>query len=105
MRRQAHVFVQDQLAGTLLEEEGGGYVFHYEAAYEGLPVSLGLPVRESPYYFERFPAFFDGLLPEGEMLSALLSLCKLEPADYLGQLFAIGENLVGVVTVRPATDH
>lgn len=102
MTREAHVFVQGRHAGTLTEEEGGGYIFRYEPAYEGSPVSLALPVRESAYSFDRFPAFFDGLLPEGTMLDALLRLCELDRHDYLGQLLAIGENLVGVVTVRPA---
>lgn len=102
--RRARVFVQDRFAGWLAEEEGGGYVFRYVAGYDGPPVSLTMPVREAPYRDEQFPAFFDGLLPEGVMLEALLRRRKLDRSDYMGQLLAVGEDVVGAVSVLPAED-
>ena len=63
-------------------------------------MSLTLPVRPAPYEFETFPAFFDGLLPEGLNLEALLKLAKLDAGDCFGQLVTVGGDLVGAVTVE-----
>ena len=78
---------------------GAGYAFSYEPGYESTPVSLTMPVRSEPYRFEQFPPFFDGLLPEGWQLEALLKHRKLDRTDYMGQLLAVGGDTVGAVTV------
>lgn len=104
MSREALVYVHDRLAGRL-REEPTGYAFVYEPNYDGPPVSLTLPVRDEAYRFDAFPPFFDGLLPEGMMLEALLRQRKLDRRDYLGQLLAVGEDVVGAVTVRPAASE
>jgi serine/threonine-protein kinase HipA len=59
-----------------------------------------LPVKNGNYTFKGFPPFFEGLLPEGMMLEALLKACKLDKSDYLGQLLIVGQNLVGAVTIE-----
>lgn len=101
--RTTDVFVHDKLAGHLIEEAPGRrYVFSYVDGYDGPPVSLELPVRSVPYRFDRFPPFFDGLLPEGWQLEALLKRAKLDRHDRLAQLLAVGEDTVGAVTVKPA---
>jgi serine/threonine-protein kinase HipA len=61
-----------------------------------------MPVRERSFDFDRFPPFFDGLLPEGVLLEALLKRRKIDRHDYFGQILAVGEDLVGAVTVREA---
>jgi serine/threonine-protein kinase HipA len=58
-----------------------------------------MPVRPEPYRFNGFPPFFDGLLPEGFQLEALLRQAKLDRHDYLGQLLQVGSDMVGSVTV------
>jgi len=98
--RCAEVFQQGHLAGRLEEVTMGGWRFSYESGYEGLPVSLTMPTREEPYQFERFPAVFDGLLPEGLQLEALLRKHKIDRNDYFRQLMFVGEDMVGSVTVR-----
>ena len=98
--RSARVLVHGRLAGYLTEDaRGGAYAFAYEQGYAGSPVSLTLPVRPEPYRFERFPAFFDGLLPEGWQLDALLRGAKLDRDDRFGQLVAVGADPVGAVSV------
>ena len=101
--RRAEVRVGDVRAGEL-KETGDGYTFSYDASYDGPPVSLTMPVRTEPYHYERFPPFFDGLLPEGSQLEALLRQAKLDRGDYLGQLIQVGEDLIGSVTVHPLRD-
>lgn len=99
--REARVYQKDQPAGILRELGQMGYEFAYDSGYKGPPVSWTMPVREQVYRFEQFPAFFEGLLPEGYQLEALLRYAKLDRSDLFGQLLQVGEDLVGSVTVRP----
>ncbi len=98
--RRARVLVNGTFAGYLTEiEKGGPYEFNYEPGYIGRPISLTMPIRQSTYRFERFPPFFDGLLPEGIMLEGLLRQQKIDQFDYYSQLVTVGNDLVGAVTV------
>ena len=97
--RRATVHVMDAPAGVLEEREPGRFVFRYRDAYDGPPVSLTMPVARQEHSFDRFPPFFEGLLPEGEMLEGLLRQRKLDRDDMFAQLMAVGEEVVGAVTV------
>ena len=99
--REARVEQMGVPAGTLRELDNGQYEFEYLPDYQGPCVSLTLKVRAIPYRFENFPAFFEGLLPEGPQLEALLKKAKLDEDDFLGQLMQVGGDLVGSVTVTP----
>lgn len=104
--RTAKVLVHGEPAGLLEEiERSRRYRFSYFEGYRGPPVSLTLPVRRETYEFDRFPPFFDGLLPEGLQLEALLRQAKIDAGDYLAQLAAVGADLVGAVTVEGALDN
>jgi serine/threonine-protein kinase HipA len=99
--RQAAVYVNGTQAGTLREISAQAYQFEYLIAYHGQPISLTMPITQSTYLFASFPPFFEGLLPEGIQLEALLRRFKLDKNDYLGQLLQVGKDLVGAVTVEP----
>jgi serine/threonine-protein kinase HipA len=99
--RKAKIFVRGVEAGTLTElKQGKEYVFEYLNEYDGKEISLTMPTNVKVYQFDEFPPFFDGLLPEGIQLEGLLKIRKIDRYDYLSQLFAVGEDLVGVVTVK-----
>lgn len=98
--RRAIIFIQDIKAAELIEHSRESYEVKYEASYKGSPISLALPVKKKIFSFNRFPPFFEGLLPEGSMLEALLKIKKIDRYDYFSQLIAVGEDLVGYVTVR-----
>ena len=99
--RKANVFVKGIEAGTLTElKQGSEYVFEYLDGYNGLEVSRTMPVKVKVYKFNKFPPFFDGLLPEGIQLEGLLKIKKIDKKDYFSQLIAVGEDMVGVVTVK-----
>lgn len=98
--RRARVLMKGVEAGILEELENGEYRFTYHANYQGSPVSLTMPVIKDSYVFTKFPPFFEGLLPEGEMLNALLFKFKLDKNDYFGQLLKIGRDVVGAVTIE-----
>ncbi len=96
--RQCEVFMHGKIAGTFMETDTG-FSFFYQDEYTGQPVSLTMPIQTKEYYFSAFPPFFDGLLPEGVQLDAMLRLKKLDRDDLFGQLIAVGTDLVGAVTV------
>jgi len=98
--RRAEVRVDDRRAGVLTQRDAG-YEFAYDDGYDEPPVSLTMPVDEGPFMFKNFPSFFDGLLPEGAQLEALLRQAKLDRGDLFGQLVTVGRDLVGNVTVHP----
>jgi serine/threonine-protein kinase HipA len=102
--RRAAIHQQGHFAGTLEEAERGSWRFIYAPGYAGLPISLNLPVRSEPYEFDRFPPVFDGLLPEGLQLEALLRSRKIDRGDVFSQLLAVGADLVGSLTVTPHSD-
>lgn len=103
--RKARIFVGGRAAAVLEELDlGRKYRLIYESAYDGPPVSLTMPVSALAYEFDRFPPFFDGLLPEGVMLDGLLRQKKIDAHDYFGQLVAVGHELVGAVTVEALTE-
>lgn len=97
--RRALVSQAGTRAGHLTELSPGRWQFTYLPGYAGPPVSLALPVREAPYAFDAFPPFLDGLLPEGLQLEALLRQLKIDRSDRFAQLLAVGQDMVGSLTV------
>jgi serine/threonine-protein kinase HipA len=98
--RIANTYVHNIKAGQLIEDDLGKYSFVYEDNYNLEPVSLTMPVSQKKYYFESFPPFFEGLLPEGIMLEGLLKINKLDKKDFFSQLIAVGNDMIGAVTVK-----
>lgn len=99
--RKAAVFFDNTLAGYLTETDEKKYLFDYLEDYQGGAISLTMPVSKRKFQFETFPAFFDGLLPEGQQLEGLLRQNKIDRNDNFSQLLAVGEDLVGAVSVKP----
>jgi serine/threonine-protein kinase HipA len=95
------VYKAGVLAGILQELQDHKYRFEYSSDYQGEPISLSMPIKQREWSFVGFPPFFDGLLPEGMQLESLLKILKLDRSDFFGQLIAVGEDLVGDVTVGP----
>jgi serine/threonine-protein kinase HipA len=99
--RKAEISMHGIPAGILEEIEAGKeYRFTYFDNYSGPSIALTMPVDEKEFVFNRFPPFFDGLLPEGLLLEGLLKVRKIDKFDYLSQLMAVGNDLVGAVTVQ-----
>ncbi len=101
MRKAKVFFDKGIFAGILIEKDNReGYTFEYDDAYVGPPVSLAMPIDQKTYNFDDFPAYFDGVLPEGPQLESLLRLEKLDRHDYFGQLICVGKDLVGAFSVE-----
>ena len=103
MSRMADVYFHDRLAGRLVEDENG-YVFQYDPAYLGLekaePVSVTFPLQSELFRDKVLFSFFDGLIPEGWLLSIAEDNWKLNRADRMGLLLACCRDCIGAVSVR-----
>lgn len=98
--RKARILVNGVFAGVLEELQDDQYNFRYLTEYEGPPVSLTMPIKTAVFEFNKFPAFFEGLLPEGILLETLLRKYKLDKNDYFAQLLKIGNDVIGAVTIE-----
>jgi serine/threonine-protein kinase HipA len=94
------VYQQGVNAGLLEELGGGHWRFSYQAEYSGIPVSLTMPLAQRIHEFDCFPPVFEGLLPEGIQLEALLRRYKLDRQDMFAQLMFAGSDLVGALTLE-----
>lgn len=103
--RKAKIYVKGIEAGTLTEvRRGKEYLFEYLGGYDGLEVSRTMPNNTEVYKFDKFPPFFEGLLPEGIQLEGLLKIRKVDKMDFFSQLIAVGDDLVGAVTVKEVAE-
>lgn len=108
--RAGQVFFGDREAGRLeeLADESGavaGYRFAYNPDYltGGSPLSFNLPLSEQPYESERLSSFFENLVSEGWMRQLQSREQHIDESDTFGLLLANGRDLVGAVTVLPAS--
>lgn len=99
--KKALIFVEDVFCGYLEEHiKQKMYRFSYLEDYQGEPVSLTMPTSQKVYEYDRFPPFFEGVLPEGVMLEGMLKRTKIDRNDFFSQLIEVGGDLVGNVTVK-----
>jgi serine/threonine-protein kinase HipA len=98
--RKARILVNNIEAGLFEQLKADNYRFTYHADYQGPSVSLTMPLTSKVHAFDKFPAFFEGLLPEGILLEALLRKYKIDKNDYFGQLMKVGQDVVGAVTIE-----
>ena len=100
--RKASVYINNWLAGTLVENEDG-YTFLYDPAYvdreNAEPVSLTLPLSEKPYHNPVLFPFFDGLIPEGWLLEIAEKNWKLNARDRMGLLLTCCKDCIGAVSI------
>ena len=101
--RQGEIWVNNQLAGVLTEDDNG-YHFKYQQEYleqeKALPVSLTLPLQKKPFHSENLFPFFDGLIPEGWLLDIAHKNWKLNPRDRMGLLLAACKDCIGNISVH-----
>lgn len=99
--KSCEIYVNRQLAAVFTEEiPGKKYSLQYLSGYKGKAISLTLPVSSEIYRFDRFPAFFDGLLPEGLQLEHALRIHKIDRSDVFSLLVKLGADTIGHVTVK-----
>jgi len=103
MARSAEVYLFDVLAGLLTEDENG-YAFKYDSNYlaseQAVPISMTLPLQTEPFCDKVLFPFFDGLIPEGWLLSIAEENWKLSRTDRMGLLLACCRECIGAASIR-----
>ena len=103
--RKAIVKYNNIHAGILKELETGEYEFIYDEPYiqnhPDLFITFQMPVSNKPYRSKRLFPFFDGLIPEGWLLTIAAETWKINKNDRMGLLLACCGNTIGAVSVHP----
>lgn len=103
--RQALIKYKNIPAGRLAELDTGEYEFFYEESYiqnyPDLFITFQMPVRSDPYRSKRLFPFFDGLIPEGWLLTIAAESWRINKKDRMGLLLACCQNTIGAVSVHP----
>lgn len=101
--RTAYIYIREVYAGELRETDDG-YSFTYDSNYllatNPSPVSLTLPIQAQAYYSKTLFSFFDGLIPEGWLLSLVSRNWKINTNDRFGLLLVACKDSIGNVSVR-----
>jgi serine/threonine-protein kinase HipA len=107
-----HVLLYGEPVGTLTHVGGDRTLFalneSYIAANDRPVLSLGFKdhlgglITEFPVTQTRLLPFFSNLLPEGHMRTYLAERAGVKPAREFFLLWALGMDLPGAITIRPA---
>ena len=106
--RKAAIKYNNEKAGILIQDNEG-FKFQYDNDYlnkeKSEPVSLTLPLQEKRFESKILFPFFDGLIPEGWLLSIAEKNWKLNPRDRMGLLLACCEDCIGALSVQPIIEE
>ncbi len=102
--KRALIYLHDNLAGRLTEDENG-FTFEYDKDFlesdDAESVSLTLPLSAEPYHDTVLFPFFDGLIPEGWLLDIAEKSWKINQRDRMSLLLACCKDCIGAVSVVP----
>lgn len=105
--RKGRVYNKNIFCGYIFQDEEG-YGFSYDSDYleskDAEPVSLTLPLTAETYRSKTMIPFFDGLIPEGWLLSIAEKNWKLNANDRMGLLLAVCKDCIGTVHIEPINE-
>lgn len=104
MSRILDVYLCDDLAGTLVQENGGDLEFSYDPhflknAKHG--ISLSLPLSQDVYVGGAVKAFFSGLLPEEAVRQRLAKNLGVSGKNTFSLLEIVGGDCAGALALYP----
>ncbi|MGH8746632.1 MAG: type II toxin-antitoxin system HipA family toxin, partial [Burkholderiales bacterium] len=104
MTEALEVWLNEDLGGELAQDRGR-LSFAYDPAWVAserfFPLSVTMPPGDQPYPDEVARAFFENLLPEGEIRAAIAKLRQLSERNTFGLLGEIGGDCAGAVSLWP----
>ena len=103
------ILLNNRLVGHLIKEPAGAIRFAYDESWlaweHTLPVSLSLPLRETPYRGEPVAAVFENLLPDSDMIRRRVAeKVGARGTDAYSLLYKIGRDCVGALQFLPGDD-
>ena len=107
--RQAIIKYNNIQAGILKELDTGEYEFIYDEQYiKDYPdtfITFDMRVSPRPYRSKRLFPFFDGLIPEGWLLTIAAESWRINKSDRMGLLLACCQNTIGAVSVHRVNEN
>jgi serine/threonine-protein kinase HipA len=109
--RKAEVYMNGVFAGMLEEIEtkkGISYVFTYDESYrtsKGIPLSVTMPTTTAAYESKDLHNFFNGLIPEGWLLSLAARKFGVNTKDRMGLLLSLCEQNIGAAEIKSDVDQ
>ncbi len=98
------VYLDIRHVGTL-HREGGRLAFQYGRMWledpQSHPLSLSLPLRETPFSDNATRTWFGNLLPEGDLLTSVARRLGRSTGDVFGLLVDLGGECAGAVSLLP----
>ena len=99
------VYLHNCLAGYLWLSDTSRFSFQYNPGYlenpDAIPLSLSLPMTETPYVNDTARPFFSNLLPEGDVRSLIAKIKQISEQNDFKLLEAIGGECAGAVSIIP----
>lgn len=104
MADRLDVYLNEHLAGRLREEKGQLF-FSYDKGWleseQFIPLSVTMPRQAEAFTNEIARAFFDNLLPEGDIRVAIAKLKRVSERNTFGLLEEIGGDCAGAISLWP----
>lgn len=98
--KQMYVLLEGNVAGTLAQDDSGQLSFSYAKDYNGVPLSLSMPIRNEAYADKQMRPFLFGLLPDSEdVRKALAAEFEVSARNPFALLQHIGLDCPGAVQV------
>jgi HipA N-terminal domain len=104
MKRLA-IFAGDQLVGYLQESQQYELLFGYAPNWLTNPNAIGLsanlPLTEQTFKGDAVTAFFENLLPEGDVLNFISKAAQISQGNIFGLLERFGGDTAGAFSILP----
>ena len=106
MSESLNLFYNDELVGVLLEDDEERLSFAYAQSWldnqSSFGISINLPLSENSFNHMQTKAFFENLLPEGEVKQVIESLSKKNVTDEFRFLKEFGVDCAGAFILSPS---
>jgi serine/threonine-protein kinase HipA len=106
MRKSLNIYYEKSLLGTLIKKEDDALFFQYTkdwlADQSRFPLSPALPLQEEAFNHRLTRAYFDNLLPEGEMLKIFEKTLMRSLGDPYSFLENYGLDCAGALQITPS---
>jgi serine/threonine-protein kinase HipA len=106
MARTLDVYIDDDITGQLIQDDGGQMSFTYAEAWRNkpgaVPLSRSLPLRAEPFKGKECRGFFGGILPEEAKREIIARNLGISARNDYAMLERIGGECAGAVTFVPA---
>jgi serine/threonine-protein kinase HipA len=105
MARTLNVYYDRELAGRLIQDDGGQMTFQYDASWLGRPepiaLSWSLPLREEHFTQKECRGYFGGILPEEHNRKVIARILGISDKNDFAMLEQIGGECAGAISFLP----